>query len=463
MVHSLGIYQNSIYSRPAGEIYTENNHDSVIPTPPPPSPVKNISFTASQAPVSLRTSLATKEERGKYYQISAHLNIKGKKNLDLLLKTGILLNASPEDKSSTLDNLYKIIDTPRVAGLSPDIVLEETVNTLAKPESIVQTVEDIPEAYVEQILKIAQKNPKMKKDEINENTINLDHTATCVAASIEFKLAKQYPAEFARFAEALTSPKMAVTKTIRLNNLADNTLDTIWLLNAFEVPYEMKDFNTAKLTLTPAKNAIIRAQIQNSDENRDYWERSLLDVLMQSLFMTLGYEGAYDPLTDTGESKFSRDGKGLNEFQKTFVESIVEDRNELSFIYQFINMDNKLAGREADVATVKKHILDSLSMGESVVIGYTSVDSDQTLTESHEITIVDAKPDKNGKMIFTCFDSDDNNPNYKEYSEDYIIPKIHHAGLPKAVAEKDMKFVEPWVEGINAYKEERNKARSKTA
>lgn len=453
-MYSSGIYQNNIYSRPAGEIYTEKKCNSVIPTPPAPSPVKNVSFTASQAPLSLRTNLSTKEEKEKYSILAANLDVKGRKNLERILKTGILLNTSPEDKSSTLDNLYKIVTAPRAAGLSSTVVLKETVNNLANPESIVQTAEDIPEAYVGQVLKIAQKNPRMKNDKIDKDTINVERTATCVATSIEFKLAKQYPAEFARFVESLTSPKISVNKTIHLNNLADSTLDAVWLLNAFEIPYEMNDFNIAKLTFAPDKNAIIRAQIQNS--NKDYGERSLIDVLLQSTFMNVGSQQSYDSLTDKREGKFSQSDKGLIEFEKTFVESVVEDRNEISFTYQIIDMDEKLAGRETDVATVKKHILDSLAMGESVIIGYTSVDSNNKLVESHEITIVDAKPDKNGKMIFICFDSDDDNPNLIEYSEDYIIPKIHHAGLPKAVAEKDMKFTESWVEGINAYKNAKN-------
>ena len=29
-----------------------------------------------------------------------------------------------------------------------------------------------------------------------------------------------------------------------------NTLDAIWLLNAFEIPYEAKDFNSATLLIT---------------------------------------------------------------------------------------------------------------------------------------------------------------------------------------------------------------------
>lgn len=458
-----GVYQNSIYNGQTDGIYSKN----VIPTASVPSAQnseKNITFTSSgtglspsynaQRTFNLRTELTTKEEKRKYSKVAENLNPESKKELELLLRSGALLKTSPEDKSTTLDNLYKMATAPRIVGINPKIALAVTINTLAKPESIAQTAEDIPEAYVESVLRAAQKNPKMKNDEINTDTINVDRTGTCVAASIEFKLAKQYPAEFARFAEGLTSPKMSVDKTIHLNNLADSTLDAVWLLNAFEVPYEMNDFNTAKLTLTPDRNAIIRAQIQNS--NRDYYERSLIDVLMQSTFMNVGSQQAYDALTDKRGGKFSDIDIGLNDFEKTFVETIVEDKNEISVTYQFIDMDNKLAGREADLDTVKRHILESLATGESVIIGYTSVDDNNKLIEQHEITIVEAKPGRNGKMIFSCFDSDDFNPRLVEYSEDYIIPKIHHAGLPKEVAEKDLKYEEAWVEGMKYYKEAKN-------
>ena len=72
------------------------------------------------------------------------------------------------------------------------------------------------------------------------------------------------PAEFARFAQELSSPKMSVEKTIGLNNLADNTLNAVWLLNAFEVPYEMKDFNQATLKFAPDKKCNFKSSNSNN-------------------------------------------------------------------------------------------------------------------------------------------------------------------------------------------------------
>lgn len=460
-MYSLGISSNSFNSipmrgassnRPASPAFQALPlTPSVTFAPSMSSATGTIPFSAATlAPPALRTQLSTNEEMQKYSALVANLDKKGKKNLDLLLKTGILLDTNSADKSSTLENLYTIATTPRAAGISPKVALTATVSRLATAKATTQTMEDIPREYVKPILNAAYRNPNIKTDEINEKTINVNHSATCVAASIEFKLASQMPAEFARFAAGLTSPKMAVEKTIHLKNLADNTLDSVWLLNAFEVPYEMKDFDKAKLTLAPDKNAIFRAQIQN--KHQDGYERSLIDVLMQSTFMNVGSQQAYDSLTDIRGGKFSVNDRGLIEFEKTFTESVVKDRNEISVTYQNIDQDGKLVGYETDFNTTKRQILDSLAMGEGVIIGYTLVNKNKEVINGHEITIVGAREDRNGKLIFTCVDTDDNNPNTIEYSEDYLIPKIHHAGLPKEVAEKDVKYKDSWIESMNAYK-----------
>lgn len=451
-MYSVGINSNSVNNIGLRKVYTNNKPTEPVAQTSPIAPsAKNISFGAvTIAPPSLRTQLTTKDEKKKYSTLSANLDKKSKKNLELLLKTGILLNNNSNDKSSTLDNLYKMLETPRVEGLSAKVAIADTLSALARPEAITQTFEEIPKEYIKPILQNAYFNPDIKTDELNEKSINVGHSATCVATSIEFKLAKQMPAEFARFAQELTSPKLSVEKTIQLKNLADNTLDSVWLLNAFEVPYEMQDFDKAKLTLAPDKNAIFRAQIQN--QGRHGYERSMVDVLMQSTFMNVGSQQAYDSLTDIRGGKFSINDRGLIEFEKTFTESIVKDRNEISVTYQNIDQDGKLVGYETDFNTLKRQILDSLAMGEGVIIGYTLVNSQKEIINGHEITIIGAREDKNGKLIFTCVDTDDNNPNTIEYSEDYLIPKIHHAGLPKEVAEKDVKYRDGWIESMEAYK-----------
>lgn len=420
----------------------------------------NPALTASR----LRTELSSKDEKNKYNELVKISDRETKKNLHMLLKTGILLNADSNDNSTTLDNLYKIATTQRAQGLSNVVILKNTIDTLANPHMITQQFGNIPTKYRAQV-EAAEKNKNNNSAQTlpfsGSSDIDVEHSGTCVASSIEFNLADKHPAEFARFAEGLSSPSMSVQKTIKMNNLADNTLDAIWLLNAFEIPYEAHDFDKAKLTFAPDKNAIVRAFIQTVD--KDNLERTPLDVLMQSTFMQVGSQQSYDTLTDKRAGKFNQNDKGLIEFEKTFTESVVEDKNKISVTYQTVDENARLVGYETDFNTMKKQITDALNLGENVIIGYTQVDNNNTIINGHEITIIGTKTDKNGKMIFICNDTDDNISKPVEYSEDYLLPKIHHAALPQAVVADDVNLVENWVEGLKTYKELKKQSQLKQA
>ena len=410
-----------------------------------------IHFGTTQAVPNIRTELVSKEEKAKYTELTNLVDKETKRQLNTLLKNGILLNSDSNDKSTTLDNLYKIAKTKRAQGLSSQAILKDTINTISDPHIITQQFGNIPEQF-QQMAKASEGN--------SSEDINVEHSGTCVASSIEFNLAQKHPAEFARFAEGLSSPQMAVNKTIKMNNLADNTLDAIWLLNAFEVPYEAKDFDKATLKFAPDKNAIIRAQIQTVD--KDKMERSPLDVLMQSTFMQVGSQQSYDTLTDKRAGKFNQNDKGLIEFEKTFTESVVEDKNKISVTYQTVDENARLVGYETDFNTMKKQITDALKLGENVIIGYTQVDASGTIINGHEITIIGTKTDKNGKMIFICNDTDDNVSKPIMYSEDFLLPKIHHAALPQAVVQDDVQLVENWVEGLKTYKKLKQQSKQNT-
>lgn len=486
-MYSIANVQNNSYNSQIGKLKAEGNKQtSVNSSVCVQNPIKQPSFTAAQPPLALRTALTSKEEKKKYHALLKTLNRTDRKSLELILKNGRLLNTNSNDKTSTLDNLYKIITTPRADGLDTATILKETVATIADPCIITQLFGDIPQKYVKTVLELGKQNslpsnllarykeqlPTAQNAPLDENSINVEHSGSCVAASIEYNLASEMPAEFARFAEELSSPKVAVEKNIEIKNLANNSLDAVWLLNAFEVPYKMDNFNTAKLTLAPDKNAILRAQIQNSNKDTfvdpqkpdvKFSERSLIDVLMQSTFMNVGSQQSYNSLTDSRSGKFNQNDKGLIEFEKTFTESVVEDKNKVSVTYQTVDENAKLIGYETDFKTMKKQILDSLAMGENVIIGYTQTDENNTIINGHEITIIGAKEGKDGKLTFTCNDTDDNNPKSIEYSEDYLLPKIHHAGLPQSVIEKDVQFVDNWKDGINAYKNAKNNTASQIA
>ncbi len=403
---------------------------------------------------NLRTELSSSDEIKKYTELLSISDRNTKKQLEMLLKSGILLNNNSNDHSTVLENLYKIAKTPRAEGLSATGLLKDVVSTLFYPHVITQQFGDIPDNYrLKAIRANVGTESNLIKQYVLANDVDVEHSGVCVAASIEFNLAQKLPAEFARFAEGLSSPKMSVSKNIQLKNLADNTLDAIWLLNAFEIPYETDNFNNAKLTFAPDKNALIRAQIQTN--YRDPLERSPLDVLMQSTFMQVGSQQAYNSLTDRRGGKFNVNDKGLIEFEKTFTESVVSDKNILSVTYQTLDDNGRLIGYETDLATTKKHLLTALDMGENVIIGYTQVDQNNIVINGHEITIMGYKYAPDGKLVFICNDTDDDVSRPIEYTEDYLLPKIHHAALPQCVVANDLNVTPNWVEGLNIYKERR--------
>lgn len=422
-------------------------------------PVSNASlpFNSSNRVINRRTELASDAEKQKYTQLSKIVDKNTKKQLEILLKNGVLLNSDSNDRSTVLDNLYKMATTPRAEGLSSEGMLKDTINTIAYPFVITQQFGDIPSDYRSKALEANTRDVTNLTDTyIARRDIDVEHSGTCVAASIEFNLAEKMPAEFARFAEGLSSPEMSVKKEIKLRNLADHALDAIWLLNAFEIPHETNSFDRALLTFAPDKNAIIRAQIQTTD--RDPLERSPLDVLMQSTFMQVGSQQSYNSLTDKRLGKFNQNDKGLIEFEKTFTESVVEDKSKLSVTYQTVDENARLVGYETDFDTMKRHLLTALDMGENVIIGYTQVDQNNIIINGHEITIIGYKQDPQGKLIFICNDTDDNQSGPVEYSEDYLLPKIHHAALPEEIVADDLTVTPNWVEGFNIYKEMKNKA-----
>ena len=111
------------------------------------NPKYNVPFNAALHSSDFRTRFISNEEKQKYNDLQKMLDRQSKKNLDALLKKGILLNADSNDKSTVLDNLHKIATTPRAAGLNNIVTLKETISTLNNPFVINQEFGDIPAKY----------------------------------------------------------------------------------------------------------------------------------------------------------------------------------------------------------------------------------------------------------------------------------------------------------------------------
>lgn len=385
----------------------------------------------------------SEEEEKQFEEIRKNLAPNKTKELENLRSCGILTNKRSNDKSTTLDNLYKILTTERAEGLDNIEILEETLGHLNNPYLISQKSDNSITNYLEAFF--SPKTPLYGKRE----------SSTCTAACIEFDLASLEPAEFTRFVEGLTSKDMKVEKVINSENLADKTLDAIWLLNTFEVPREEKDFDKIKLTLKPDENALLKVRL-NSKMPSGIKQRNNIDTLMQSTFMHIGSQQSYNSLTDKRDGKFHVTERGLIEFEKTFVESIVRNKNIISVNYQRINDYGEIAGYEADFETIRQQLLDTLALKENVILGVTNRTRNGKL-KGHEIVVTGSRTNTNGQTEFLCFNSDIDKTNPVAYSEDYLLPRIHHAGIPKEIVLKTMVFKDGWVMGLENYKELKNK------
>ena len=422
------------------------NNKTATPNTITPSVQKNrtnVTFGAGINTTNIRTSLATKEEKEKYNTVSHLLNREDRKLLDYTLKSGVLLNNNSNDKSSVLDNLYKMSTTQRADGLDNKKLVQSTLTSIANPYTITQKFGDIPKEYKNVVVdKLTNNSQNLIKRKATELELQNLFSGCCVAASEQFNLASKQPAEYARFAEGLTSPAKSVNKDIKLDSLSENTMDAIWLLNSFDIPYTAKDFKTAKVKLAPDENAYIRANIQQN--YRDNQERSSIDVLMQSTFMNVASQQTYNSLNDKRAGKFSNEDSGLIDYEKTFLESVVEDKNTMSVTYQNVDENQTIIGYATDYDTVKSQLLETLDRGNNIIIGYTLADSSNKIIGAHEITIIGHKTAPNGDLIFVCNDTDDDVDEPVEYPATYLIPKIHHAGLPEDIAMRDMDKTETW-------------------
>lgn len=449
-LQNINLYQTAgihktMNSKSAAGVSVSDNNESKAPT---------FKAAAYQSAVTVRTSLTTKEEKKKYEELSDELDLKYRKKLEFALKSGQLLKNNSNDKSSVLDNLHKIITEERDPGLDKVTILEECLDILANPYSITQTCEDIPNQYKRQIVGLIT-NMSNDPKTIAQTEWELDnmHTGTCPAASIEFDLATKHTAEFFRMVEGLTSPKNEVVKDISMDNLSDKSLESVWLLTNFKTPYQAKSYNKATVLLKPDEYAIIRARIQNN--HRGSKERSIIDVLMQSTLMQLGSQQTYNSLIDKrAPNAWTQEDGGLIDFEKTYVESVVEDKNTTSVTYQKVDENGRLKGYEKDFGTIKKELLDTLKMGHNIIIGYTWPDPENDgRLAGHEITIVGYKVNNDGEGVFICQDSDDEISAPIEMSEKELLPKIHHAGLPDEIASRDFKYEDSWKIGLDEFQD----------
>ena len=371
------------------------------------------------------------------------------KQLELLLKNGKLLSRSKNDNTTTLDNLYSIATQKRAYDLDQRNLISNVLDVLVNPRVVSQTFGDIPYQEKERILSFLPNDNPVK---INPSLMDVTASGTCAAASNEVNLADKYPAEYARWVSNLSSEKKVLYLDVDLSSISKNTLEAINILNLLEAQIVDFNFNKVRIKVNTDNNAYIRAKIQ--DKYWDDGERNVANVLVQSAIMQLGSQNTYNSLIDARKGKFNSNSQGLIEIEKTFVESLIKNKEITSLVYQKIDDNQNLLGYNCSFDKMKKHIKDTIDNGDDVIIGYVLTNETSGRVSSryynpevdgkpneiisgHEITIVDYKYDANGNMIFVCVDTDDDNKNFVEYSSDWLLEKLHHAGYPAEIVAAD--------------------------
>lgn len=430
---------------------------------------KNINFTSLQANnqisnnqiTTINTSLNNQETEKYNYLLNLlkdckpSLNSEGlspNEQLNVLLKNGKLLSKS-NDGTTTLDNIYEMAQNKRTANIDSIHLISNTLDILVNPRTVSQTFGDIPESEKQNIIsQLSQDDDVFKNPEL----MNVEASGTCVAASNEVKMSDKYPAEFARWVNKLSSEEREVNINLKLDSLSKNKLDAITILKLFDVKYDNFNFDSVNIKVNTDANAYLRAYIQ--DKNWDAGERNIADVLIQSAIMQLGSQNTYNSLSDIRKGDFSTNPQGLIEIEKTLVQSIIENREISSLVYQKIDDEQNLTGYNCSFDKIEKHIKKAIDNGDDVIIGYVLTNETAGNTASslynpevdgqpnkvingHEITIVGYKTDENGKTVFTCIDTDDDSNDFVEYDADWLIDKIHHSGYEAELVKDDEKEI----------------------
>jgi len=367
---------------------------------------KNINGTEI---ITDKDTVLSKKEQVKFDEISKNLAPEYQEKLNKILQSGKLKNSKSNDKSSVLDNLYKILTVPRAKGLDNIVLLKECLDILDNPYVITQETEDIPEEYREKVIDIAINNATVGKfkgknvrKRIGDFLDNLS-LGTCAAASLEYDLATNQTAEFFRIVEGLTSNKQEVERKVNMNLIAENTKDAEKLLEKYNISYKKNDDKTITVKIHPDNNAIVRARIQNN--YRDDGERSVIDVLMQSTIMNIASGQTYNSLLDTHSGEgYTIDDSGLYDTEVKFVKQLFSENNITLSVYQNYDKDGKLTEQTYE-DFIKSELVDELNRGKNILASFVYLDNENCCTNMHEVTIIGYLKNLNNELCFVYQDS----------------------------------------------------------
>lgn len=343
----------------------------------------------------------TPKEKVKYDRINQVLNQEYKRKLRECLNAGKLLDSKSSDKSTVLDNLYKIVTQPRAKEVNSLNILNECINILSNPEIITQITEDIPSQYVKQFSGLISKQHSEYKTKSIKKILENRDVNSCVAASVEYYMAVEHPAEFFRIVEGLTSVKKEVKKYVdcRKVDLTDDVIEFYKTKNEMQNGY-------MEVTLKADDNAYLLANMQKSFQDDD--ERTSVDILTQSLIFQLAVGNTYDSITDRHKSLFNPSGEGICANEENYALKILTGNNVVCKEYKEIDefgSIEKVYGSEQEIGN---DIDNALNNGKIVLAGIYCVyeKGSELCNEGHELTIIGKTKGIDGTEYYICKDSD---------------------------------------------------------
>ncbi len=398
-----------------------------------------------------------------FREIRSELSRKGRRQLDALLKSGVLTDTRSENGHSTLYQLYSILKTQRASGLKNNKILNEVVELLNKPYAITQKFAKLSEKSAQQILQVRNNPEGLNRtgvlpvvQPLSWSDINVKNSATCVSSSVMFYMADKNPSELARQLNELTSPMLAFYEKAKLSEISPNAPEQAFeILDAAKIKYmasDNPDEVIVKVELPPAGH--IRTA-NASNRRRKGEARTGVEAAYQSALSFMATRRSYDPSTDFRDSEVpGQMSKGLTEQEKTLMETIIKDNGGvMSVTYQLAAGKSEpkpneeglpfLYGYTRAFERTTADIIDALKMGEFVIIGITDTDQNGAIVGGHEITITSAFLDKkDGEVKFMVADSDDRIPVPVVRSARELVPRIHHAGMPLKIAQRIQSDIE---------------------
>jgi hypothetical protein len=378
-------------------------------------------------------------ERVKMYSTLNHpLSWRGSRELRDLRKQGILDDNHSQDGHSTLYHLYAIATTPKAAGYDPKKITEQSVDCLDRPEAITQKFKPLSEAAANQLLALEHQAGRNTQ----RQDLDVQDSATCVDASVQFSMSKKEPSELARQLNELFSPMNAFFKHAKLSEISPNNPGhALELLQQNKTPYLQIGPDEVLVQVTLQPDAMIRTIDAQHNAPHNHAYRNAVETAYQSALMHLA-TSSYNAATDMRDSdQPGETSKGLTEEEKASMEAIIKSSGAVqSVTYQVVDgKPNAKSGEEGNsylygygrsFTQTATDLVNALNSGHFVIVGLTDTDPKGLIVGGHEITLTKAFQDKDGELKFLVADSDDNMPKLVVKTARELIPQIHHAGFP---------------------------------